>query len=117
MSKFQNNLTLSYKDIRGKRASLITEDVKIAQEDVIKNLSDQKRSLERKLLDLEDLSPDSEMSLHPGRKEFNPVNWVNQVQDTKVTLEIVERKLTIAKDTYEEFFGEVKTTTRKTTTK
>ena len=42
ISKFEKNLTLSHKDIRGKRALLISEDVKIAQEDVIRELSDKK---------------------------------------------------------------------------
>ena len=106
MSKFQNNLTISYREIRGKRAALITEDVKIAQEDLIRSLTDEKRTLERELLDLEDLSPDSEMSLHPGKKEFNAVHWVNRMQDLKITLALNKQKLAIALETSEEFFSE-----------
>lgn len=117
MSKFKSNLTLSYKEIRGKRADLVTEDVKIAQEDIIRSLSDEKRALERKLMDLEDLSPDSEMSLHPGRKEFDPTHWVKTVQDTKVQLALIDQKLIIANETNVEFFGETVKSTVKATVK
>ncbi len=103
-NKFEKNLTLSHKDIRGKRATAIAEDVKIAQEDIIRELSDNKRALNRKLLDLEDLSPDNELSLHPGRKDFNAKLWAKEVQDTKVALVLTEQKLKIAEETLAEYF-------------
>lgn len=103
-NKFEKNLTLSHKDIRGKRATAIAEDVKIAQEDIIRELSDSKRALNRKLLDLEDLSPDNELSLHPGRKDFNAKLWAKEVQDTKVALVLTDQKLKIAEETLAEYF-------------
>lgn len=103
-NKFTKNLTLSYKDIRGKRAEFISDDAQNAQEELIRDLQTKKRAFEKKLLNLEDLSPDSEMSLHPTKGSFDGKQWVKEIQDTKVNLQLLEVQLTIANATYDEYF-------------
>ena len=55
-------------------------------------------------MDLDDLSPDNELSLHPGRKEFNAKIWVKQVQETKLELALTSQELDIAEETLKEYF-------------
>lgn len=106
MSKFEKNLTLSHKEIRGKRAELITEDVRLAQEDYLRDLTDKKRELARKLMNLEDLSPDNELSLHPGKADFDAKKWIKEVNDTELALVIIEQKIEVSKRVQDKFFGE-----------
>ena len=108
MNKFTKNLEATNKEIKGKRAQMIAIEVQEEQTDLLTKLKREKRALDKKLMDLEDLSPDSAYSLRPTAKDFNAKNWVKEIQDTKVSLRLIEVQIEIAEDTFKEYFSEVK---------
>lgn len=103
-NKFTRNLQLSNKEIKDKRAVMIGEDAEIAQNDLVQEIVSRKRKLDRKLLDLEDMSPVSTTSLNPSRPEFAPAEWAKAVQSTKCALRMVNVELEIALETNDEYF-------------
>ena len=106
MNKFAQLLSQSNKDIKGQRAQLLAEDAKDAHEELLRNLRQSKRDLDRKLLALSDLAPDSELSLRVVKKDFSAKLWVEDIQATKIALanKIIEIKL--AEETFKEWFYE-----------
>lgn len=64
--------------------------------------------------DLEDLSPDTELSLQPVKDgEFNSENWVAEMQRTQIALANKELELEIATGTYAKYFTEEVTKSKK----
>lgn len=104
-NKFTQNLKASHKDIIAKRAAILAEDAKDAQNDLITNLKKEVRLLETKLMNLEDLSPDTTITLRITPKDFDATQWVNELHNTKVQLSLKKIELDIATATYEEFFS------------
>ena len=113
-NKFTINLTLSHKEIKGKRAELLSADALAAQEDLVRNLSSEVRNIERTLISLEDLSPDNTVSLNPTKNNFDAKEWVEQMQKNKVLLAMKKVELDIAKETLTEYFSEEDNTTQLT---
>jgi|SRR6187402_34768 len=103
-NKFEKNLSQAHKDIIGKRAKLFSQSAQDAQEDLVRDLQRRKRELETKLMNLDDLSPDSTMSLKVTRDGFDATVWVKEVQDTKVKLSILNVELEVAVATQKEYF-------------
>ena len=58
-----------------------------------------------KIQSLTDFAPDTTQSLRPGTANWNPKQWVTELQNAKVTLAEIELQLKIANDTWEDFFG------------
>jgi hypothetical protein len=104
-NKFTRNLQLSNKEIKDKRAAMIGEDASIAQTEIIQEIVARKRKLDRRLLNLEDMSPESTMSLNPGRADFIAANWAKEVQFTKCELKMVNIELEVALETNDEYFA------------
>ena len=105
-NKFTRNITLSNKDIRGKRADIMSDNAKAAQQDLINALEAGKRQLTTKLMDLEDLSPDSELSLRPTKSGFDAEKWVSSLQEVKIALIENEVRLNCALGTFKEYFAD-----------
>lgn len=105
LNKFTKNLEATNKEIKGRRAQMIATEVEEEQKDLITNLGRQKRQLEKKLMDLEDLSPDSAYSLRPTSKDFVAKNWVADVQETKISLKLIEVQIEVANQTLVEYFN------------
>lgn len=102
---FITNLTKSNESIKASRAERIATLVKMEQEALVNNLTKDVMNLENKLDNLEDLSPDSELSLSPvGDKDFDANKWVNAIQDTEIELANKRLELDIAKKTYDKYF-------------
>ena len=108
MNKFQANITKSNKSIKETRAKRIADQAKMAQETLVRELIMEKMGLEAKLEDLEDLSPDSAMSLNPIKGEFKAELWVKDLQNTKVLLLNKSIELNIADKTTKEYFSDEK---------
>ena len=106
-SKFYKQLTLGGKGIIATRAAIIVEDVKSEQEALVRALEAEKRKLERELLKLEDMGPDSDISLRVVKDAFSATSWVAQYQAVKVSLKKKEEELAIAKETFTTWFGEL----------
>lgn len=108
-TKFEKDLRLSSKGIRGQRAEFATQDAIAAQDDLINSILKRKRDYERKLVKLQDVHPDSELSLQVTRDsadEYYWENWVAQVQKNKIQLANIEVELKLAKETKETWFTE-----------
>ena len=107
MNLFEQTIGASNKAIRGQRAQLIGEDVKSFQTKLIQALEDEKRTLMRKQMDLEDLSPDSVMSLQPVGKDFNAQKWVEDMQYIQIQLIELDVRLKVAKATADKYFTDI----------
>ena len=104
-TKFITNLTLTHSKIKEKRASLLSDDVQAEQNRLIDDLKDKKRKLERELLNIEEMYPNSTTSLKVG-EGVDPKVWVADMQRTKISLIDVQIQLTIANETTNEWFNE-----------
>lgn len=108
MNKFEKNLTASNKEIKGKRASIVANSAKKAQQCLIDSLENEVDDLELELLNLEDLHPTHMHSLMPTAGKFDGAQWTKQVQETKLALSIKREELEIATATYNEYFADIK---------
>ena len=104
-NKFQQLLAGSSKDIREQRANMIATQTQKVQETLVRNLMDERDKLEWKLMELTDISRDSDFSLMVTKKDFNADEWARNVQTLKVQLLDNEIQLTTAKETLKEWFG------------
>ena len=104
MNKFEQTIGATNKEIKGKRAALIAADVASAQTKLVQLLEDEKRVLTRRLMDLEDLSPDSALSLNPTKVGFDAKKWVNEMQTVKIQLIENAVMLKCAEETMAEYF-------------
>ena len=103
---FYKTLTASNKDIKANRAAIIAEDVEMYQNQLIETLKLKTRECNRKIMNLEDLSGDSIVSLNHVKDNFKADEWVNQMQALKVELANLEIELEIAQETYNTYFSE-----------
>ena len=108
MNKFAQILSREHSSIREARAKNISEEALYAQEEIIRNLEKKKRELDKVLLDLQDLAPSTTFSLDVTNGKFDAENWAKKLQETKVSIKLVDVELDIAKETKEDFFGETK---------
>ena len=105
-NKFISNLTASNSEIKAARAKMVGEDVLDASEELLRNLKQEKRDLERRLLNLSDMNRDSELSLKVVKDNFDAKAWIKEIQDIKVELANKEVELQLAQDTHKEWFEE-----------
>lgn len=103
-NKFISNLTASNKEIKEQRAKFIAEDAQEAFNVLITSKQKEIRDLEKELMNLEDLSPTTAMSLMPTSDNFKAEEWVKKLTDTKIQLKISKEELQIIKETYSEYF-------------
>ncbi|HEY4065154.1 MAG TPA: hypothetical protein VGM30_24790 [Puia sp.] len=104
MNKFVQNLTLSDNGIKSKRAGILGTQAKTAQDKLVLTLRGEKEELDSKLTQLEDLAPDTSISLKPGGDHFDASAWVEAMQETKVALVNKKIELKIAEETLAEWF-------------
>ena len=112
MSKAENpfikKLMSSNDDIKKNRAVIIAETAEAAQYDIVRELERELRDLRSEEMELTDLAPDSELSLLVVKKDFNADNTFRKLQSVRERIDITDVKLKIARNTYNEFFGELK---------
>lgn len=107
-NKFVKSISASHKEIKGRRATLLGSRVKAAQTRLIADLETEKDEFELQLENLTDLAPGSTTSLKVGGgKDFNPEQWVIDVQSIKVNLLENKVKLEVAKSTQDEWFADL----------
>jgi hypothetical protein len=106
MGKLAKTLEAGHKGIRRERLLFIEEEMEHKQRRLIDTLKEEKRSIERKLLDLSDLYPESTLSLMVVKKDFDAEQWVQEVQAAKVSLKLNSVKLICAEETFKEWFTE-----------
>ena len=106
MNKFQRVLGFASKEIRKARAFMINEDMTLEQQRLIDNISEARRGINRKLLEITDVNRDSELSLMVTKKDFNAKDWVEKKQTLELELVENEIELLTAQKTYDEWFAD-----------
>ena len=99
-------LTKSSKELVGRRGEMAAIGIQEASEEIVRTLQKKVRALEIRILDLEDFGPDSSLSLRPVSKDFNPTDWVKQIHQANLELELLQRELSIAEKTHAKYCGE-----------
>lgn len=103
--KFQQILNSDHLQIKQSRSEIIFQDFKSEQEELVRNLENDVRQLQKKLMNLTDIYPESSLSLMVTKPDIDAKQWVKEIQSTKVSLEIKQRELDIAKSTQNEWFN------------
>lgn len=106
MNKFTTMLAASHKSIKESRARLISEDTADAQEDLVRRLKKDGRDIEREIMKLEDLAPDSTLSLNPTKDSYDADEWVKQMQDAKIKQLNIKIQLKLAIETSTSWFND-----------
>jgi len=104
MSKFKENLVKSNSDIKEMRADALSLQAERAKRRIVEKLEDEIIDIETKISRLNDLSPRNKTDL-AYREDFNADEWAKESQDLLVKKNIVEMKLKIATESYEEWFN------------
>jgi len=104
MNKLQTILKNGFKAIKGVRADILSSNLEREQKRLVMDLEDSVSNMKASLDSLNDLYPDSELSLRIISKDFDPKKWVQDTQKLKVNIEMEQVKLDIAKKTFEEWF-------------
>lgn len=105
---FSNILTSTGQNVIDKRAALIVKQTESAMNSHLEALRKEEETLEFKELNLTDLSVETNDSLRPGSKDFNPSKWVSELAEIRYQRAILADKIAIAEELQEEFFTEVK---------
>jgi hypothetical protein len=106
MNKFLSQLTNSSDKVIQTRANHLSQLAKLEQENLINGLSNRLLTKKFELEKLNDMNPETSVSLRPGGENFNPQAWVSTNQRMKLEIIDLEVELATAKDTYTEFFAE-----------
>lgn len=106
MGKFLEMMSQNDSKALVARASQIDTQARIAQEEIVHKLKNEKAQVEIEIQNLTDFAPDTTQSLRPGCRDWNPSKWASELQAAKVKLYTIELNLQIANDTLKEFFGD-----------
>lgn len=111
MGKFLQMMSQNDSKALVARASQIDVQARIAQETVIQNLKNEIAQTEIEIQNLTDFAPETTQSLRPGVKGWNAAKWATDLQAAKIKLYELNVELKVAKETFDEFFGESTDTT------
>ena len=106
MGKFLQMMSQNDSKTLQARAAVINTQAELHQKNLINALKQKRAEVELKIQSLTDFAPENTQSLRPGAQNWNPKQWVTELQNAKVTLAEIELQLKIAEDTYEDFFGD-----------
>ena len=106
MNRFQKLLSDNSNTTLQRRANSVAETARIAQQNLVNQIKQEKSRLELKLADLTDFSPETTDSLRPASKDWSAEEWVREMQATKEELYQVTLSLKLAEETYNEYFAE-----------
>jgi len=106
-NKFIKAIAGSADGIKLKRAENTANAAKLAQQTLINEKSKLVQGIEAQLTAALDIGPETTDSLRPVNRNFNPEVWVNEVQAYKEQLHKAKINLTIAVETYAEWFGDL----------
>lgn len=107
MNKFITTIAGTAEGIKLKRAQNTAQAAKLAQQSLINDLNKDVQVIEAQLTAALDIGPETSDSLRPVTRNFDAAQWVLEVQSIKVSHKRAVEKLTIAVETYNEWFGEV----------
>jgi len=103
-TKFQQIVASTGKDVLDKRAQIVFNATKAAMQDHVTGLERRRDALELDLLNLTDLSVETNDSLRPGSKNFNAGKWVEEVCAITKELALLNDDIAIAQEVNTEYF-------------
>lgn len=107
-NKFIKNLSASNTAIKLARAKAVSEQTELEQNSLINDLKRKVSSLSMKIDQHCDLGPSQTTDLTAaGSKNFGPSQWVTTLQALKLELAEAKIELSIAEETYAEWFAPV----------
>jgi hypothetical protein len=106
MGKFKKNLALNNKEIVIKRGTLIEEEAISALTEIKLSVEGKIRDQKRIINNLEDLHPDTTMSLNPVKGTFDGKAWVTSLVNAKAELRELKEQLQDVLDVEQEYFTE-----------
>lgn len=111
MIKFERILASNESAVKGTRRTMVLTDVKRAQEKLQQELEDKMRDIDRSLLGLTDLYPDSTLSLMVVKPDFDANKWVSEIHNLRVKKALLQVEMKIATETFDEWFTDEPETT------
>lgn len=107
MNKFEKLISANSNSTLKRRAGIISNESKMAQEDIIATIKRAINQEELTLMSLTDFAPTHTTSLQPGNfAQGGASNWAQELQKCKENLYNLKIKLKLAQETYEEYFTE-----------
>lgn len=107
MNKFEKLISTNSDVTLQRRAGILSNESKMAQEDIIATIKRAINQENLKLMSLTDFAPTQTTSLQPGNfTEGGASNWAQELQKCKENLYNLKIKLKLAQETYEEYFTE-----------
>lgn len=107
MNKFEKLISTNSDVTLQRRAGILSNESKMAQEDIIATIKRAINQENLKLMSLTDFAPTQTTSLQPGNfTEGGASNWAQELQKCKENLYNLKIKLKIAEETYNEYFTE-----------
>lgn len=107
MNKFEKLISANSNSTLKRRAGIISNESKMAQEDIIATIKRAINQEELTLMSLTDFAPTQTTSLQPGNfAQGGATEWAQNLQKCKENIYNLKIKLQIAEETYNEYFTE-----------
>lgn len=107
MNKFEKLISANGDSTLKRCASIISNEAKMTQEDIVATIKRAINQEELKLMSLTDFAPTQTTSLQPGNfAQGGASEWAQELQKCKENLYNLKIKLKLAQETYEEYFTE-----------
>lgn len=107
MNKFEKLISTNSDVTLQRRAGILSNESKMAQEDIIATIKRAINQEELTLMSLTDFTPTHTTSLQPGNfAQGGATEWAQNLQKCKENIYNLKIKLKIAEETYNEYFTE-----------
>ena len=104
-NKFVATVSASDANIKSTRAANLGELASIEASTLVQNLKREKLSLENKIANMTDLSPETTFSLRPGGDNFDAAKWVKDLHKATMELKLKNIEMEVAESIFNEWFG------------
>jgi hypothetical protein len=105
-NKFITTISASNSAIKTQRATALSKEVQLEAESLVNSLKRELFQLENEVMNMTDLAPSNTYSLRPGNEGFNAQEWVKNLHQAKLSIQLKELELKEAEAIYNEWFGE-----------
>ena len=108
MNKFEKLISANSNSTLKRRAGIISNEAKMAQDEIIATITRALNQENLKLMSLTDFAPTQTTSLQPGNFEQDgATEWAQELQKCKENIYNLNIKLQLTKETYKEYFEDV----------
>lgn len=103
-NKFERTLTMGHKAIRNQNGKVVAADTADASSLFLQNLYAKRRKLERAIVGYSNIHPSDTTTLDVVNEGYDADQWVENINECKFKLAILNQKITIAEETDKEYF-------------